>query len=97
LRGEHSGRWKGGVDHYGPTWKKQRAAAIRRDHARCQHCGQGRGFFRARVLDVHHIQPFRTFNGDSGTANRLDNLITLCKKCHGMAERGAISIQPKLL
>jgi DEAD/DEAH box helicase domain-containing protein len=46
-----------------------------------------------RGHDVHHIRPFREFGGSgsasaaSERANALDNLITLCRSCHGAAER----------
>lgn len=86
--------WRGGYSqHYGNNWKLQRAKARERDGHTCQKCGvmwdeleQG--------LDVHHIRPFRVFllenNGDvesaSVEANRLDNLVCLCRPCHISAE-----------
>lgn len=49
-----------------------RKAVILRDECKCQECGK-----TDCRLEVHHIRP-RRLNG----SNTLDNLITLCKKCH---------------
>ena len=53
-----------------------RKAVILRDGCKCKECG------RANCkLEVHHIKP-RRLNG----SNTLDNLITLCEKCHQKTE-----------
>jgi DEAD/DEAH box helicase domain-containing protein len=55
-----------------------------------------------RAHDVHHLEPFRTFGYVRGAndryleANRLENLVTLCRSCHRRVEvdrmvRGALS------
>ena len=49
-----------------------RKAVILRDGCKCMECGKSN-----TVLEVHHIKP-RRLNG----SNTLDNLITLCGKCH---------------
>ena len=49
-----------------------RKAVIMRDGFECMECGRSN-----TVLEVHHIKP-RRCNG----SNTLDNLITLCSKCH---------------
>lgn len=69
---------------YGETWRKQSAAARKRDNYTCQRCGLRQ--FRP-PLHVHHIRPLRTFGGDHITANSLENLITLCPACHAREER----------
>jgi len=85
--GENNPRWNGGGEnYYGPNWVSQRRNALERDDYRCQDpsCsmtneehiekhGQG--------LDVHHIIPFDTFDSPS-EANKLENLVTLCRECH---------------
>ncbi len=49
-----------------------RKAVILRDSCKCMECGKSN-----TALEVHHIKP-RRLNG----SNTLDNLITLCGKCH---------------
>ena len=53
-----------------------RKAVILRDSCKCKECGK----FNT-VLEVHHIKPKRL-----GGSNTLDNLITLCGKCHQKTE-----------
>ena len=74
----------------GPNWEQQRNKARARDGYRCQHCQAPERPGRAH--DVHHIQPFRTFGYVRGQndryreANRLENLVTLCRSCHRRVE-----------
>ncbi|MBC7251513.1 MAG: DEAD/DEAH box helicase [Anaerolineae bacterium] len=74
----------------GPNWETQRRLARQRDGFRCQHCGAPEKPHRQH--DVHHLRPFREFNYVPGQndaylqANRLENLITLCRGCHLRAE-----------
>lgn len=53
-----------------------RKAVILRDNCKCMECGETNC-----KLEVHHIKP-RRLNGSS----TLDNLITLCTKCHQKTE-----------
>lgn len=53
-----------------------RKAVILRDGFKCMECGKSN-----TVLEVHHIKPKR-LNG----SNTLNNLITLCGKCHQKTE-----------
>ncbi|HMQ56171.1 MAG TPA: DUF1998 domain-containing protein, partial [Anaerolineae bacterium] len=76
------GLWSGDPNDYGPNWQQQRQKARRRDGFRCQICGAPE---RERQHDVHHKIPFRRFDSYQ-PANRLDNLITLCRPCHRRAE-----------
>ena len=74
------------TDGYKPySWQYQksnrldeniRKAIILRDGCKCMECGKA----NCR-LEVHHIKP-RRLNG----SNTIDNLITLCKKCHQKTE-----------
>lgn len=81
---------------YGPNWYGQRKKVRSRANYCCQHCGISEKKL-GKQLDVHHLIPFRTFNGDYKLANRLDNLIALCNSCHKLAEHGKIAVQPNLL
>jgi DEAD/DEAH box helicase domain-containing protein len=84
----------------GPNWERQRNRARARDGYRCRHCGVSERADRAH--DVHHVEPFRTFGYVRGkneqylVANRLENLVTLCRSCHRRVEvdrmvRGTLS------
>jgi len=62
-----------GIDFSVYGWTKQLAQEVRkRDYFTCQVCG------KERVTIVHHI------NGDR-KVNEMDNLITLCRRCHQLA------------
>lgn len=64
----------------GPNWASQKRKAIKRDKHTCQRCGD-------RGTDVHHIIPFRHFGlSNYKDANQLDNLKTLCHKCHRLED-----------
>ncbi|MDX1662863.1 MAG: DEAD/DEAH box helicase [Candidatus Promineifilaceae bacterium] len=77
---------------YGPLWPQRRRQALARDGYRCQRCGATDS--GGRPLHVHHLRPFRDFGYRRGhnrhdlEANRLDNLVTLCSRCHRIAEAG---------
>lgn len=85
FSGENSPRWAGGYEgYYGPNWRQQRRRAVIRDQARCQDCGMLESEHlrqKGEKLHVHHITPARCFE-DPDKRNRLQNLITLCEKCH---------------
>jgi transposase/predicted RNA-binding Zn-ribbon protein involved in translation (DUF1610 family) len=88
-KGEDNPMWKGGAnDYYGPSWYAARRQARERDGYTCQRCGMTDEEHLEEYhqeLHVHHIQPFRTFQ-DHQNANKLDNLITLCRDCHDSLE-----------
>jgi len=80
--GNDNPAWKGGYDpYYGPNWKEQRRKALDRDNGTCQGCGRTASDLGQRP-DVHHITPFREFD-DYEEANKLSNLVCLCRSCHG--------------
>lgn len=87
--GESSPRWEGGYKpYYGPSWRTQRKEAIERDNFQCQDCGLGQNKHQEKHdkdLEVHHKRPLRTFD-DTSEANKLENLVTLCVKCHSKRE-----------
>jgi DEAD/DEAH box helicase domain-containing protein len=90
ARLEQAGLLNMARDDRGSNWGEQRQRARARDGFRCRHCGVGER--EGRAHDVHHIQPFRTFGYVRGQneryleANRLDNLVTLCRSCHRRVE-----------
>lgn len=83
FAGENSGTWSGGdINYYGPNWLNQRRKARERDNYTCQDCGITEEEY-GHELSVHHITPFRDFNGDWEKANKLSNLISICEyPCH---------------
>lgn len=75
LMGEGNPVWRGGRARYkGKGWKEISVSVIARD-GKCADCGS------ATDLDVHHIIPQR-FWLDRDEANKSDNLVTLCSRCH---------------
>jgi hypothetical protein len=80
------GRWPfltSGKD-YGASWEDARESAIRRDRFKCYDCGltqKSHNSMYGQDLHVHHIKP----KSDCDTfseANKLENLVTLCRRCH---------------
>jgi len=95
--GEDAPAWEGGGELYrGPNWLKQRERAIERDERTCQRCGrtEAEHFDKyERELSVHHLTPVRAFYREAGNeepdfskVNALENLVTLCIKCHRKIE-----------
>lgn len=82
ISGENHPNWNGGNKPRwrGPNWKKQRDKALKRDNHYCQKCKS------QEQLTVHHIIPYRNFV-HWADANKLSNLITLCRSCHMKEER----------
>jgi 5-methylcytosine-specific restriction endonuclease McrA len=79
---------------YGENWKEQKKLARKRDNHTCQWCGT-RGFIFGRCLDVHHIRQVNSFNGNWRKANKLSNLITLCRSCHRDVHAGNINLRSR--
>jgi len=63
-----------------------REYVIHRDNHKCQHC---KGKSKDKVLQVHHIKSRKT------GADRPDNLITLCSKCHNAHHQNKIQLKVK--
>lgn len=94
---QHIGRWHHDpAADRGPSWPAQRERALARDDRRCRLCHAPERTGRSH--DVHHVRPFQAFGYVAGNnrhdiaANALDNLITLCRACHRVAER-ALGLQ----
>jgi DEAD/DEAH box helicase domain-containing protein len=87
---EQAGLWHDSVNHYGPNWGETRRAVRIRDRYRCTQCGAPEP--RGQEHDVHHLVPFRAFGYIPGVnenylpANRLDNLVLVCRACHQRIE-----------
>lgn len=87
--GSRNPNWRGGrVGNYGPNWHEQRRKARIRDQGRCQVCG-ATPLDTGRQATVHHKKPMRWFKDNLDApewyekGNRLDNLVCLCRSCHG--------------
>jgi DEAD/DEAH box helicase domain-containing protein len=78
-----SGAWTNDPNDYGPDWPAISLSVRRRDGFRCQVCGLPES---DREHDVHHKIPFRAF-ASAQEANRLENLLTLCRADHRRAEQ----------
>jgi DEAD/DEAH box helicase domain-containing protein len=87
---ERMGLWHDSINDYGPNWEQQRAAVRARDRRRCTQCGAPEP--RGQEHDVHHLTPFRAFGYIPGLndhyllANRLENLVLVCRPCHRRIE-----------
>mgnify|MGYP006273224951 FL=1 len=78
---------------YGPNWETQRRKALDRDDHECQHCGLTNDEHLAQWdhgLHVHHRTKRRKFD-DYREANRLENLVSLCRSCHLEIENRILS------
>ncbi len=77
--------WQGGksalneISVRGPNWKEQSRKAMDRDGRKCCDCGN------SSDLVVHHKVPFHNYDNYT-QANKLTNLETLCRPCHGRKE-----------
>ena len=82
LGGSNAPNWKGGqtLDYGNRFWKEQRRLARVRDRHICRSCGTALDP-KSRKIHVHHIVPYDMFDSPEA-ANDLDNLETLCVKCH---------------
>lgn len=92
--GEKNPNWRGGYSNrYGSGWSVMRARIQKRDEV-CQHCGHDGS---ERRLEVHHIVPVRIFrqtpNLSVEDAHDEENLVLLCKRCHGKADHGRIEFE----
>lgn len=79
--GEKHPNWRGGYEpYYGPNWHQQRRKTLERDHHICQICSAPEN---GRQHDVHHVIPFKEFGLKRyREANKLENLVTICRVCH---------------
>lgn len=71
---------------FGDDWNKQKELSKRRDKFECRVCKRSEG---KRDVHVHHIRPRKEFlkgEYDEDKMNSLQNLICLCRYCHGRLE-----------
>jgi hypothetical protein len=68
-------------------WLNARNWCLERYHSICQGCGS------QRTLDVHHIIPVKESGYSWNILNRPENLIPLCKKCHGEVRNKTLPIK----
>lgn len=61
------------------SWAYVRLKAFERDNYQCQCCGKD---LTPKTFHAHHLIPRRC----SGSTNDIDNLITVCSKCHLQVE-----------
>ena len=88
VKGEKNMNWKEGTcpGYYGPNWREQRRKALKRDNHTCQKCGKSKKELGIEP-SVHHKVPFRNFGVENyAEANKLSNLISLCRSCHDKIE-----------
>lgn len=82
-RVKEMGLWRNAVNDYGKGWNALKQTIRKRDQYRCQHCGLNES---EKPFDVHHIIPLRRFD-NAEQANDPANLVTLCARCHRLAEQ----------
>lgn len=73
---------------YSTSWKRLREERLEMDNHTCQICGLDREEHYEKYgwgPEVHHIQKVK-LHDQPEDADYLDNLITLCRKCHGRWE-----------
>jgi 5-methylcytosine-specific restriction endonuclease McrA len=85
--GENSPTWNGGTTrYYGASWQKARREALKRDNFKCVICGMTNEEHKEKhseSLHVHHIIGFTEYGLENHEeANRLSNLVTLCRRDH---------------
>jgi len=68
---------------YGSDWEIIRAEVLDQADYRCSECGQP---IEGRKATVHHKSKIKSFK-NRNQANRLENLVALCPKCHAAHER----------
>jgi len=90
FAGDGHPNWQGGGNgSYGKGWNAVRRRALERDDYRCVVCDATKAEI-GRNPDVHHLVPVRQFvNTDEYTradAHFLDNVVSLCVRCHRKAD-----------
>lgn len=85
--GKDNPYWRGGHSgYYGPSWQEARRKVWKRDEERCRHCHKSSDELGYRPI-VHHKIPFKKFGvANHEKANRIANLVCLCRSCHMIEE-----------
>ncbi len=76
--------WNSSSNDYGSDWGRISVQIRKRDGNLCKHCGLPE---TEGAHHVHHIIPFKKF-ANAEEANAPGNLVTLCPRCHHLAEQG---------
>lgn len=103
LTGEEHPLYLGGgdwSDKMGSMWHNKRETCLDRDGYKCRVCEITQAEHVDEFgfgLDVHHIVPRRKFYKDDDRsideANKMDNLVTLCRKHHTKVESGEMEVE----
>ena len=67
-------------NHYGDSWEIKRIETLKRDNYTCQVCGS------QKDVEIHHIDGTGSNRKRDKMNNNVDNLITLCHRCHMKVE-----------
>lgn len=67
---------------YGSEWNRYKDLIRKRDNFTCQNCGK---LEENNSHHIHHKKPIKLFDSIE-EANKPSNLVTLCAKCHRLAE-----------
>jgi len=80
---ENHPQWKENYRYYyGTNWEKQREKARKRDDYKCVVCGKTKEKTEdGKLPHIHHIKPIREFKNVE-EANKLENLVSLCREHH---------------
>jgi hypothetical protein len=90
MRGENNPNYNpDSIDKTGPNWLEQRRKRIEKDNGCCVDCGMSMEESIQKYgneLDVHHIMPRYLYDEPDGfdykSANKLSNLVSMCRSCH---------------
>lgn len=77
---------KTGKKYYGENWRKIAREVRHRDGNKCCDCGVDE-FTYGKKMSVHHKIPFVYFDTYQ-SANKKDNLVSLCESCHRKRHSG---------
>ena len=91
MSGKNHPNWKGGITPLHMTirnsikYKLYRESIFTRDNWTCQECKKRSKANDYLRIEVHHIKPFALF---PKLRFKIDNGVTLCKKCHDKKPKG---------
>lgn len=102
MVGPNHPNWDGyAKSYYGKNWREQRQKRLEYDDYECVVCGLSQEEHKDRLgrgLEIHHIDPIENYRDgrelDWEGANRLENLLTVCRACHAKWE--GIPLRPEV-
>jgi 5-methylcytosine-specific restriction endonuclease McrA len=89
--GKNNPNWRGGITpinfkiRNSKKLKEWRLKVFKRDNWTCQECGKRSKKNHYLRIEAHHIKPFASF---PELRFKIDNGLTLCKKCHNKKPKG---------